>query len=293
MNIKDYGEQLRACGSKAVAGSENTLWVKHARFAMQRQPVFALHVPSKEEIADVFRRSHAALLSFATKPSEEWVANSRLYLCTDPEYSIEKLAKGPRHDVRRGLSEFEIRFLDQTEVLRLGAQAYCETRARAGVSDGTPKAFAAEFGRPHPARRYLGAFKHERLAAFLLVTEVEDWISIGGYSANEFRTLCPNNALLYYAVHHYLAERKFRVVNYGLSSIQAVSNADGLERFKLKMGFESASVHRAFVVNPFLRPFANRVSWSLVNGMLKLSPHNLMLKKAEGALRMALRNYNQ
>ena len=131
-----------------------------------------------------------------------------------------------------------------------------------------------------------------QLAAFLVVTEVDDWVSIGGYSANEFLPLRPNNGVIYYAVHHYLVEREFRVVDYGLSSIQADSKAAGLHNFKLKMGFESVPVHRAFVVNPLLRPFANSVSWRLVNRMLKFSPQHPMLKKAEGALRMAIQSYN-
>jgi hypothetical protein len=292
MNLPEYFDQLKSAGLKAVAGSQNTLWRSHEGFSMLRQPSCALHVPSREEIRSVFRRSRAAMLTFAVNPSEAWGANGQLYLCTDPGYSLEKLKKNARYDVRLGLSEFDIRFLEQSEILKLGKQAYCDTLVRTGLSVEHRRSFESAFSGPRQDTKYLGAMKGNRLAAFLLVTEVEDWVSIGGYSAGEFLPLCPNNALVFYAARHYLAERKFRVVDYGLSSIQAVSSAEGLHKFKTKMGFDSIPVHRAFVVNPLLRPFVNRFSWTLVNRMLKLSPNHPVLKKAEGALKGALQRYN-
>jgi hypothetical protein len=54
------------------------------------------------------------------------------------------------------------------------------------------------------------------------------------------------------------------------------------------MGFEALPVHRAFVVNPLLRPLVNRASWYLTKGLLRISPQHALLKKAEGALRLAL-----
>lgn len=292
MNLNSYFDQLKAAGLKVVAGSKNTLWRSHERFSMLRQPTCALHLPSREEIRSVFRESHAAMLSFAVKPSDRYIANSCLYLCTEPDYSLEKLGKGARYDTRRGLNEFEIRSLDQSEVLRLGKQAYSDTLTRTGLAIDHREMFELAFGRPRGDTHYLGAIKGMRLAAFLCITEVDRWVSIGGYSASEFLPLRPNNALIFHCVHHYLVEKKCRVVDYGLRSIQAVSNAEGLHKFKLKMGFESLPVHRAFVVNPLLKPLVNRFSWTLVNSMLKLSPNHPMLKKAEGALKGALQRYN-
>jgi hypothetical protein len=292
MNFNEYCEQLRVAGIKALVGSQNTLWISHERFSMLRQPAMALHMPSKDETRSVFGRSHAALLSFAVSPSSVWAANSCLYACIDSGYSLDKLGTSARSQVHRALNEFQIRFVEESEILRLGKQAYGDTLGRTGLSAAQRESFESVFGRPRPDRRYLGAFKGDQLAAYLLVTEVDDWVSIGGYSANEFLPLRPNNGLIYYVLHHYLIERKFRVVDYGLSSIQADSKVEGLHKFKLKMGFESVAVHRAFVVNPLLRPLANRVSWRLVNGMLKLSPQHPILKKAEGALRMALQRYD-
>jgi len=288
MNLSSYSECLETAGYNVLAGSNDTIWVSHGRFAMQRQPVFALHDPSEEETREVFRAARVPLLSFVIKASVQWPANSNLYLCSDNDYSLDKLAKGPRYDVRRGLSEFEIKLLEHSELLRLGSQAYCDTLARTRLTGGTPEKFKALFGRVRADRKYLGALRGNRLAAFLMVTEVEDWVSIGGYSVTEFLPLRPNNALIFHVLRNSLVERNLRVVSYGLSSIQAVSNQIGLDRFKAKMGFRSVPVHRAFTLHPYLRPFVNRVSCGLASGILKLSPRNMILKKAEGALRMAL-----
>jgi hypothetical protein len=291
MNIKDYTEQLRNGGHRVVAGSENTLWLSHEHFSMLRQPTFASHMPGPEEISSVFRKSRAAILSFIVSPSSEHVANSCLYLCTDPEYSLAKLGRGARYDTNRGLNEFEIRPLDLAEILRLGGPAYRDTLQRTGLSIEHRERFEDAFRRSRSERVYIGAMKGDRLAAFLVLRAVDDWVSIGGYSANEFLPLRPNNALIYHVTHDYLVQKKFRVVDYGLSSIQAVSHAEGLNSFKVKMGFPSTPVHRAFVLNPLLRPFANRFSWGLVNRMLRFSPQHPLLKKAEGALRLTLSRY--
>jgi hypothetical protein len=288
MNLHEYGNSLQDCGYKVVFGANNTIWLSHERFSMLRQPTFVTHLPSADEISKVFRESHAAILSFVTSPTEETPANSSLYMCADSGYSIEKLARGARYDVQKGLNEFAIKFIDQSELLALGKQAYRDTLERTGLASDQREAFETAFRRPRPDRRYLAAMKGDRLAAFLMVTEVEDWVSIGGYSSNEFLQLRPNNGVIYWAVRHYLVEKKFRIVDYGLSSVQAVSGAEGLNSFKLKMGFQSVSVRREFVLNPLLNPFANRFSWRLVNRMLRFSPRNPLLKKAEGALRFAI-----
>lgn len=288
MNLDEYRKHLLATGSKVVSGSRGTLWVSHERISMLRQPAFALHVPTSEEVRAVFRQSRAAVLSFAVMPSEVQEANSRLYVCSDSGYSLERLEKGPRHDVRRGLEAFDIKFLEQSEIVRMGREAYRDTLVRTGQSFENWEQFEGAFCRCRPENRYLGALRGDHLAAFMIITEVEDWVSIGGYSANEFLPLCPNNALLHFILDHYLVLKKLSTVNYGFSSIQSVSNSEGLHKFKVKMGFEPVQVHRVFVINPILRPFLNRVSWVLVNGMRMISPRNSALKKAEGVLRTAL-----
>jgi hypothetical protein len=117
------------------------------------------------------------------------------------------------------------------------------------------------------------------------VTEVEDWAEIDGcFSADALLKLRPNDTLLFSALSHYLVEGTCQVVSYGVSSLQAVSNMEGLHLFKKKVGFEARPVRRAFVLHPLLRPFANRLMQWSINTMLRFSPENRRLKKTEGVL---------
>ena len=82
----------------------------------------------------------------------------------------------------------------------------------------------------------------------------------------------------------YLVIKRYDLVSYGLSSVQAVSTAAGLHEFKTKVGFEAIPVHRAFVAHPLLRLFVNSVAQRCVSSMLMLTPGSRLLKKCEGTL---------
>src|SRR5262249_2031216 len=149
--------------------------------------------------------------------------------------------------------------ISSDQLLARGVQAFCDTRRRVGLSDGTPEDFRRRFtSRVRcPGHVFLGAWKNDQLAAFLSITEVDDWAEIEGcFSMNALLDLRPNDALLFYALSYYLTERVFPLVSYGLGSVQAASNNAGLHGFKTKVGFEARPVHRAFVLQPLLRPFA-------------------------------------
>jgi hypothetical protein len=322
MNINNYSDRLKAAGSKVLAGSQDTLWVAQGPFlgqvfgesqntrlghcgplVMQRRPYFALHVPSREEIHITFKRSHIPLISFAINPSDVGrlmsldiarrpilAEQAYLYVCRDPQYSFEKLGQSARSHVRRSSHAFEFRFLSHSETLRLGMQAYCDTLARFGWPKPTLEVFGRQIERMRSMHRHIGALNDGRLAAFLVVTEANDWATIGAnYSVNEALPLRPHNGLLYHAVHHYLFKKKLQLVDHGWSNFPITPKVESLHRFKVKMGFEAVPVQRVFFVNPLLEPIVNDVSWRLANGLLKLWPDNPMLKKAEVALRVALR----
>jgi len=173
------------------------------------------------------------------------------------------------------------------DLLTHGVQAFCDSRCRVGLTDGTPENFRSRFTSRAGCQGhvFLGAWKDGQLAAFLSIAEVDDWAEIeGGFSMDALLGLCPNDALYFYALSHYLTERSCRVVSLDLSSIQAESKGTGLHAFKTKVGFEARPVHRAFVMHPFLRPFANSVTLSVINTALRLIPRNRRLKKAEGLL---------
>jgi hypothetical protein len=137
----------------------------------------------------------------------------------------------------------------------------------------------------------MGAHKDGRLVGFAVLDEYLDTVLIGSFAVNEALTLRPNEGLIYMAIHEYLRKRHFRMITGGLSTIQAHTNADGLHRFKTKMGFEARPIHRVFIVNPTAEWLVNTTTYNIFSWIMKGWPHRPVLKKIDGAFRMMLPGY--
>ena len=290
--LSEHAADLRASGVRVCEGSDGTLWVASPDRVAWRVPVFSVAKVDPAEVDRVLQRTGAVIASYLTEPAFADPANAWLYLCADDQYSLALRAPAMRRNVRRALRELTIRPASSAEVLAEGMTAFCDTRRRTGLDDGTASGFRRTFAfKPHSecaGRAYLGAWRDGRLAAFLTILQVDDWVELGCFSMDSMLRYRPNDALLYVALSHYLTERRCRVVSFGLSSIQASTNAAGLHRFKLKVGFAPRPVHRTFVLHPSIRPFATRATmtaahWA-VNGMLRLRPRNGALKRFDGML---------
>jgi hypothetical protein len=290
VSLAHYAKDLARSGIRVFPGAPGTFWTRHESGAMMRRPTFYTGHPAPREVQQILWSTSAAVASYLLEPDEHHLANAWLYVCTDPDYALDKLAPAMRRNVRRGLKELAIAPLNSEQLLAHGSQAFCDTRRRAGLSDGTPEEFR-RFLTAHarlPEMVFLGAWKENQLAAFLTITEVEDWAEIGCFSMDALLQYRPNETLIYSALFHYLVEQKCRVVSYGLSSIQAESNAAGLHKFKLKVGFEARPAHRAFVPHPLLRPFVNRLTLWGIKRVLQLKPQDRRFKKAGGAVALML-----
>ena len=285
-SLAEYAVDWAKSGVQVLPGKPGTFWTQYESWAMVRRPTFYMGPPEPHEVRNILWQARAAVASYLLEADEAHPANAWLYVCTDQTYTVEKLAPDVRHNVRRGLRELRITPLTAQELLRHGVQAFCDTRCRNGLSDGTPEEFRRRYTAEAriPEIVFFGAWRDDQLAAFLSIIEVDDWADIGCFSVDALRRYKPNDALVYSAIAYYLLERKFRLVTYGLSSIQEVSNLAGLHRFKTKLGFEAHPVHRVFEPHPLLRPFANRWTLRGVNTLLRFRPKDRVLKKACGAL---------
>jgi hypothetical protein len=293
ISMTEHAAHQAQIGVRILPGEPGTFWAAYQYGTMMRMPTYYLAPPTFQELQRVLWRGRVAVASYLLEPDEHHPANAWLYICTDQTYALEKLSPNGRRDVRRGLRELTIAPLTTEQLLTHGIQGFCETRHRLGLNDGTPEEFRLRFTSRAslPEHVFLGAWKDNRLAAFLSITEIDDWAEIdGSFSTDALRRYMPNDALIYSALSHYLVERKCHVVSYGTSSLQAESNTAGLHRFKTKVGFQARPVHRAFALHPFLRPFANRLTLWSVNTALRFRPGDLRLRKAGGMLASLLGN---
>lgn len=284
--LKEFTEDQVAQGTCIIAGTGGTFWRRSGMLAISRIPFECLANPDPREVRHALWRGRAAVASYLTAPDAEHPANAVLYLCTDRAYTLEKLSREMRRNVRHGLKKLRIEQLTADQLLNCGSRAFCDTRARNRLDDGTLETFRARFEAfmQLPETVALGAWHGDELAAFMTITEVDDWAEIGGYSRTDAHPYKPNETLVYATLTHYLVERGFRVVSYGLSSVELGSNAVGLHNYKLKCGFEAYPVHRVFVPHPMLHPFVNpTVRWG-VDLALRIHKNSRMLKKMQGVL---------
>lgn len=290
VSIAQYATELARRGIAVLPGSSGTYWIRHEPGALMRLPAFCTAAPEPGETRRALAGARAAVLSYLLEPDERHPANAWLYLCTDQGYALDKLPPAMRRNVRRALDELRIAPLTADELLAQGAQPFCDTRRRNGLSDGTVDEFRRQFSRRAgcPGHVFWGAWKGNALAGFLFVVEVDDWVELISFSTTSLLSSRPNDALFFFALSHYLTERRFRVVSYGVSSVQAQSGRTGLHAFKMKVGFEAYPVHRVFVLHPLLRPLANRITlWGIGTALRIWSGHRL-LRKAGGVLACVL-----
>jgi hypothetical protein len=289
VTLREHVDGLQASGVGACAGSNGTYWIASSGI-VRRLPTFDVGTPAWGEVDHVLRTTGALVATYVTEPDEDHLANAWLYLCSDRGYSVPSLAPAMRRNLRRASRELVIAPLTGRELLAQGTVAFCDTRRRSGLNDGTADGFRRHFASriDGPGGEYVGAWKGDQLAAFAAIARVDDWAELSCFSMTSMLQYRPNDALMYAVLSLCLADRSCRVVSYGLSSLQARSNAAGLHRFKLKVGFSPYRVHRVFVFHPSVRPVANRVTltaahWA-ANRALQVCPRDRRLKKLGGML---------
>jgi hypothetical protein len=287
LSLAEYAADLADSGTEVFGRTSADFWIRYESWASMRIPSFATGQPSPAALREVLWRRRALVATYLLEPDLDHPSNATLYVCTDREYSVEKLPKDRRQNIRRGSRELRIEPVTTDCLLAHGFQAFSDTRGRVGLTDGTLEVFSRRFearGRCL-GHVFLGAWHNEDLVAFLSITAADDWAEIeGGFSSTATRALRPNDTLVAAALTEYLVVKRCRLVSYGLSSIQAVNNDAGLHEFKTKLGFEAKPVHRAFATHPLLRPFVNGLTQQGVRAMLTLVPGNRVLKKCDGVL---------
>lgn len=285
--LAEYAGALSGNSQRNLPGTAGTFWVRYESIAMMRIPVFCLDSPGPGEIRRILWYGPAALASYQLSPDELHPANAELYVCADPAYSLEKLSPAVRRNIRRGFQELRIKPLDAQKLMAHGAQTFRDTLRRNGLGDSTPEEFRKRIalGARCPGRVFLGAWSGDQLAGYLSILEVDDWVEIrNSFSTNALLRFRPNDVLVFSALSYYLRKKGRRLVTFGLSSIQADSNRNGLHLFKTKLGFEAQPVHRVFVLHPFLQPFANRLTLNCLNTALRFRARERRLRKARGVL---------
>lgn len=289
-SLETYLDALRHGGELVVRESDGAFWQAGPFRSFSRRPSFCLSPPSGEQLRRLLWKHCSPVATYVCEPDAAHSPNAWLYLCSDPDYSLERLGSAARRDIRRARRAFRFEFIDTPSLLKNGTQAFCDTRRRVGLSDGYPEVFQRQYARfgDNPAHKIVGVWAQDSLAAFAALVSVDDWVEIFPYAADDHLKGCPVNGLLDFILNYFLVEHRFRTVNYGLSSIEEASSAAGLHAFKKKTGFDCIPVHRAFVFHPLIRPLVNRALLWIVRGFRRLWPGSPSVRKAAGIVAACL-----
>lgn len=284
--LQEHVQALCAQGQRARFATPRSFWLGTEMRSLALHPEFLFEVPDPAAIRHVLWRTWSPVATYVRPSDAAHPQNAWLYVCQDQGYHLGKLRSQERTNIRRAQRQFRFDFIDDETVRKHGAKAFCDTRSRVGLSDGTIAAFSSMHAAfvAHPGRAVLAAWAGEHLAAFATLVLVDDWIDLYPYAESDSLNGRPVNGLVHYVLDYFLVQRKFRVVSLGLSSIQEESGSQGLHAFKKKVGCECRPVHRAFVFHPLMRPLANSATLWVLRALRRLRTGNPALRKACGIL---------
>lgn len=291
-SLADFADYLKRSG-QPYATSENgkQVWFRDAAGELVRLPVECLLPVEPETIRALLRQRGVWAVSFLVAADDSQPANCLHYVCSDPEYDVEKLkVKNVRRDIRLGLRSLDIRLCTWDELIEKGFTADTDTAVRHGYRPPSRRVLTSMVKRYRglPFFEVWGAWHKSDLAAWLLVMKVDDWAMINiAHSRTDLLRWCPNNALVYAATRRALVEEKRKYISYGVSSCQIDIEHTSLHRFKTRMGYEVLPRRRVFAVHPLLWPLLRpRVSSWMWERVAKLMPQIPTLRKIAGMSRL-------
>jgi len=230
-----------------VVKTESCWWVNYYRqkYVYFAFPAHQQVVPTKAEVNELFNRLPSAIALRFIGPTHGDGKPSFIWVCRKP-YNLNVIQKKSRNQTRRGLEKCSVRLLTFSQLICIGWEAHSDTLNRHGQK-------AQSLGLNDilddcNAYKAWGAFIEDSLAAYVVVLLVDDWahIIINRSTTSSLKHY-PNNALVFQVVSELLSQKYINVVSYGWDSL--VPN-QGLEKFKLGMGFVKEPVKQRIIIRP-------------------------------------------
>ena len=240
---------------KIIEG-ESCLWVEKRPFFLESLPQHKKVSVTDAEARKLFRRG-AMVLRYTCDDSLG--APTFEYVWDDKNFDLDSLHKDAKRNVRKNLEECIVRPLSYDLLRAEGCSINLDVMRRQGRS--ISRSFLTD---PVLWKEYLdvcetlpfmegfGAFIEDRLCAFSLVVQMDDYCyTYQPYARADSLKKYSMNVLIYSVVRTLLARPNVSCVSYGMESFVPHPT---LERFKLAMGCRKRPIHRRVIVNPLLRP---------------------------------------
>lgn len=175
-------------------------------------------------------------------------------------YSLERLEKKKRNQIRRGLERIEVKEVSNlNQIIKESYEINISALSRQNrVAKGYPsnfKKWQKEIQKTFnlPGREMWGAFLKNKLVAYLRSYFVEDTIFITNtMSHTDYLSFYPNDALLFSYILHCKEKRELRTITLGLWC-----EKQSLNKYKEQMGFRRIDFPLFRYINPLLRPIVS------------------------------------
>jgi hypothetical protein len=288
MNAEVFADWLRRQGQHVVR-TASSYWHSQGPRAYQAFPYHWTIHPSEDELLEFLHANRAIALRYSTTLDAQAGLLSYHAVCDDSTYDMGKLSSGLRNNVRRGLKNCTVERVPFERLAGEGLALQVDTiRRQGGHRDSSADAWqkfclaASDL----PGFEAWGAIVGRSLAASLIAFRTEDCCCIlSQQSLRKYLPLKVNNALTYVVTHTMVRTTSLHSVFYGLHSLDAPPSVD---EFKFLMGYKAKPVRQRVVFHPWLAPFINHGSHSIVRRLQTLRPANPTLAKGEGIIRFYL-----
>jgi len=285
MNADIFAEWLRHRG-RFVVRTASSYWHSEGARAMQAFPYHWTIHPSKDELTELLKSSHALSLRYSTTTDAPLGYLSYHTILETRRYEIENLGKWARKNVRRGLRNCSVEPISFQDLAEKGWDLQCDTLARQGRSRKLMREAWAELclsAAALPGFEAWGGLVQGQLAASVITFRMEDCCyMLYQQCRQEYLTSHVNNALGFAVTQTLLRRDGVRSVFYSLHSLDAPSSVD---EFKFRLGFSAKPVRQRVVFHPLCAPFINPITHAFVRAAKALRPGSPFFAKTEGMVR--------
>ena len=285
MTPDDLAGFFRRNGQR-VARTANAHWYMPSSTAWSIFPYREYPIVDEVDYSQLWRECRTAVVARSVRAdADAGEANRALYICAIEGYDLASLSSNTRSKIRRGLASNEIRRAGFDELADAGAALHESTLRRQGRRV-PPKAHEQWEKTCVSAKESgfegWGAYHEGRMVGLVLGFRFDGRYHLSSIRSDaESLKTYPNNALIFTITKTALEQPDVRDVSYGLESVQ--HGLEGLDTFKLSMGFTRIPVHETVVLRPSLRMF-RRPATRAAMALAKRFPERDDFRKAAGIL---------
>lgn len=249
MNAGRMAEFLERLGHRVMA-TPSAWWYDVRSHFYLGFPHHRLIDPPPRELSAVFRRLPLGVRYFG--PADRAGGSSYALICQNGQYDLTALSTNTRSKTRRGLARCTIERLEPSWVAVHGRDVNDDTLRRIRLRDPYPWDVYWRAAAQSPCVEVWGALVDGQLAAYLVGVLADRCCELlVARSSSEMLRFYPNNALLYTVVRDMLRRGDIDQIFFGVESLE---DYDGIDTFKLSMGFTKSPIRQRVVLHPVLRP---------------------------------------